>query len=45
MLPRYSFRSNAEGKRATDSVTCCWLIWREREKAADRVTFSHGRPT
>ncbi len=25
VLPRYSFRLNDEGKRQTDSVTCCWL--------------------
>lgn len=31
-LPRYSFRLNDEGKKATDSVTCCWLVW-----FADRV--------
>jgi hypothetical protein len=27
VLPRYSFRPNDQGKRATDSVTCCWLVW------------------
>lgn len=27
VLPRYSFRLNDKGKRATDSVTCCWLGW------------------
>lgn len=43
LLPRYSFRKNSEGKKATDSATCCWLIWRER-KAEDRVSFSHVRP-
>ena len=29
VLPRYSFRTNDQGKRATDSVTCCWLIFQE----------------
>jgi hypothetical protein len=27
VLPRYSFRPNDEGKKQTDSVTCCWLVW------------------
>ena len=27
VLPRYSFRLNDEGKRATDSVTCAWIGW------------------
>jgi len=27
VLPRYSFRLNDDGKRQTDSVTCCWLVW------------------
>lgn len=27
VLPRYSFRKNDQGKRQTDSVTCCWVIW------------------
>ena len=26
-LPRYSFRANDQGKRQTDSVTCCWTGW------------------
>lgn len=30
VLPRYSFRKNDAGKRATDSVTCCWLVWDRR---------------
>lgn len=29
VLPRYSFRNNDAGERATDSVTCCWLVWQE----------------
>jgi hypothetical protein len=29
VLPRYSFRNNDAGKRQTDNVTCCWLIYRE----------------
>ncbi len=27
VLPRYCFRLNDKGKRATDSVTCCWVGW------------------
>jgi hypothetical protein len=27
VLPRYSFRPNDEGKKATDSVTCAWMTW------------------
>lgn len=27
VLPRYSFRKNDKGKRATDSVTCAWASW------------------
>lgn len=27
VLPRYSFRLNDQGKRATDSVTCAWMGW------------------
>lgn len=27
VLPRYSFRLNDAGKRATDSVTCAWMTW------------------
>jgi len=29
VLPRYSFRLNDAGKRQTDSVTCCWIVYRE----------------
>lgn len=29
LLPRYSFRLNDLGKRQTDNVTCCWVIYRE----------------
>lgn len=27
VLPRYSFRLNDDGKRQTDNVTCCWMVW------------------
>lgn len=27
VLPRYCFRLNDEGKRSTDSLTCCWVGW------------------
>ena len=42
VLPRYSFRLNDLGKRQTDSVTCCWLVWREGRPACLR--FSGERP-
>lgn len=29
VLPRYSFRLNDAGKRQTDNVTCCWIMYRE----------------
>ncbi len=32
VLPRYSFRLNDAGKRATDNLTCCWLVWRRGRK-------------
>jgi hypothetical protein len=41
VLPRYSFRLNDHGKRQTDSVTCCWLIWREGR--APCLSFSGER--
>ena len=27
VLPRYSFRNNDKGKKGSDSVTCCWMVW------------------
>ena len=42
VLPRYSFRPNDQGKRATDSMTCCWLVWHaDREQRGLSVW---GRP-
>ena len=32
VLPRYSFRLNDQGKRQTDSVTCCWVIYEPGER-------------
>lgn len=29
VLPRYSFRLNDYGRRQTDSVTCCWVIYEQ----------------
>lgn len=29
-LPRYSFRNNDQGKKATDNQTCVWLVFREK---------------
>jgi hypothetical protein len=46
VLPRYSFRCNDAGKRQTDSVTCCWLIFQEGRSQAGRpgcLTFSTER--
>ena len=41
VLPRYSFRLNDLGRRQTDSVTCCWLIYQEGRAPA--VSFSWRR--
>lgn len=38
VLPRYSFRKNDQGKRQTDSVTCCWLLFEAGKPPC--VTFS-----
>jgi hypothetical protein len=42
VLPRYSFRHNDQGKRQTDSVTCCWLVFRAQRPPC--VQFSYWRP-
>lgn len=39
VLPRYSFRKNDRGKRQTDSVTCCWLVWQEGRKSSVRISL------
>jgi len=41
VLPRYSFRLNDQGKRQTDNVTCCWVIYRTGR--APCLSFSHWR--
>ena len=41
VLPRYSFRQNDQGKRQTDSVTCCWIVYREGR--APCLSFSRRR--
>lgn len=41
VLPRYSFRLNDAGKRQTDNVTCCWLVWRGAHRGT--VRFSTRR--
>jgi hypothetical protein len=41
VLPRYSFRLNEQGKRQTDNVTCCWLVFREYH--ASTIRFSSQR--
>ena len=46
VLPRYSFRLNDQGKRQTDSVTCCWVVWREPTLVTQQpscVQFGFGR--
>jgi hypothetical protein len=42
VLPRYSFRANDAGKRQTDSVTCCWLVFRRGEPACVKFSFWQG---
>jgi hypothetical protein len=42
VLPRYSFRLNDMGKRQTDSVTCCWLVWREGKAPCIEFSFRHA---
>lgn len=41
VLPRYSFRLNDDGKRQTDNVTCCWIVYREEREPCLR--FSGAR--
>ena len=37
VLPRYSFRLNDKGKRATDNVTCAWMVWNREAMRRIRV--------
>lgn len=37
ILPRYSFRNSDLGKRATDNMTCCWLVWQTDLKTGLRL--------
>lgn len=32
VLPRYSFRRNADGDKGSDNQTCIWMIWWEAQK-------------
>jgi hypothetical protein len=41
VLPRYSFRLNDAGKRQTDTVTCCWVVFRDGKPPC--LTFSGAR--
>jgi hypothetical protein len=41
VLPRYSFRDNDAGKKQTDNVTCCWLVW--HANGEPRRTSFYGR--
>lgn len=43
ILPRYSFRLNDEGKKQTDNVTCCWIVWHEDGAPRGIVTFGRAR--
>lgn len=43
VLPRYSFRTNDAGKRQTDNVTCCWLVWRKGVTPLGTVVVSKGK--
>lgn len=38
VLPRYSFKK-VRGARATDTMTCCWLVWRHNGAAFDHRQF------
>lgn len=42
ILPRYSFRDNDDGKRQTDTMTCCWLVFGPSSMAG-RVIISTER--
>lgn len=43
VLPRYSFRNNDEGKRATDNMTCCWLVWWRAQRKGGHLHWTHRR--
>ena len=43
VLPRYSFRRNDLNRLQTDSVTCCWLVFRAGRNPC--VQFSLWRPS
>lgn len=32
-LPRFAFQRNKKGEWATDSVTCCWVVWLKQAPA------------
>lgn len=42
VLPRYSFRLNEQGKKQTDNVTCCWLVWFEDRQPRPMKFYSRG---
>lgn len=42
-LPRYSFRLNDDGKKATDNVTCCWMVWFEDRVARQTAVWGRGK--
>lgn len=43
VLPRYSFRPNDNGKRQTDSVTCCWMVWWTDNAPRRTAVWSRGK--
>lgn len=43
VLPRYSFRLNDQGKKQTDNVTCCWLVWCADKTPRRMQVWSRGR--
>lgn len=45
VLPRYSFRLNDFGKRQTDNVTCCWIVFRQGRPACLRFSSRRSAST
>jgi hypothetical protein len=43
VLPRYSFRLNDAGKRQTDNVTCCWLVWTADKQYKQTAIWGRGK--
>jgi hypothetical protein len=43
VLPRHSFRKNDKGEKATDSVTCAWLVWHQDGVPRRTAFFSRAQ--